>query len=362
MAVRKRLCDGTTVVYLYHRTSKTRLPGEYGSQEFLAAYIAADRGAPRAGETVAGLIREYLLSPKFTTKLAARTQREYRWMLGHIEVKFGDMPVKALESPRVRGEFIGYQEEIGRLTPREADNRMSALSAVFAYAFDKGKLSRNPISGFSRLHSADRAEIIWTEDDIRRFMKDAPAELQRAMILALHTGQRYGDLIRLRWSDYADGKISLTQSKTSVRLHIPCTPALRHMLDNTPKTCPYILARADGSPWFRAKDDKYLSKAWRAHMDAAGFYKKPFEEMSQKEKQSQLHFNDIRGTAVTLLAEANATIPQIVSITGHTLQSATRILECYLPRTAALSSAAMDAFENASATQFANQLQTRASA
>ena len=75
-----------------------------------------------------------------------------------------------------------------------------------------------------------------------------------------------------------------------------------------------------------------------------------------------MRFNNIRGTAVILLAQANATIVQIVLMTGHSLQSATRILERYLPRTAALSSAAMDAFENASATQFANQLQTRATA
>ena len=48
----------------------------------------------------------------------------------------------------------------------------------------------------------------------------------------------------------------------------------------------------------------------------------------------------------------------IASITGHTLQSATRILEKYLARTAALSEAAILMFENASATAFANQLQT----
>ena len=74
---------------------------------------------------------------------------------------------------------------------------------------------------------------------------------------------------------------------------------------------------------------------------------------------SHLHFNDIRGTAITLLAEAGATVPQIVSITGHTMQSATRILERYLSMRPALSKAAMTAFENASATVFANQLQTR---
>ncbi len=71
-----------------------------------------------------------------------------------------------------------------------------------------------------------------------------------------------------------------------------------------------------------------------------------------------LHFNDLRGTAVTLLAEAGCTIPEIVSITGHTLQSAHRILEKYMARTKAISDAAILKFENAPATSFANRLQT----
>lgn len=359
MSTRKRLSDGTITVYWYHRASKTRLPGEYGSQEFLTAYMNAEQASPPRTETVASLIQDYLLSTKFEIKLAARTQAEYRRMLKHLETELGDMPVKALDSPRVRGEFINYQEKIAKITPREADNRMSVLSAEFSYAFDKGKIARNPIGAFNRLHSSNRSDILWTEGDISRFTKDAPIELQRVMILALHTGQRYNDLIRLRWSDYTDGKLQLVQSKTSARIEIPCTAALRRMLDASPKTCPYILTRADGSPWFTAKDDKYLAKVWRAHMEDVGFYKMPLANMSDKEKRSQLHFNDIRGTSITLLAAAGATIPQIVSITGHTLQSATRILERYLSRTSAMSQSAMDAFENASATRFANQMQTK---
>ena len=93
-------------------------------------------------------------------------------------------------------------------------------------------------------------------------------------------------------------------------------------------------------------------------MEAAKFYSKPFAELTDAEKRSHLHFYDIRGTAITLLAESGATIPQIVSITGHTMHSATRILERYLSMTKALSKAAMTAFENASATTFANQTST----
>jgi len=243
-------------------------------------------------------------------------------------------------------------------TPREADNRMSVISAVLSYAHDKGRISRNPQSHFKRLHKSNRADIIWTDHDIAKFMKDAPVELQRVMILALHTGQRYSDLIHLRWSDFNGEALNLTQSKTSVKVRVHCTAALLKMLTSTPKTCAYILARADGRPWFTAANDKALDKAWRGHMEAAGFYPKSFVDLTDVEKRSHLHFNDIRGTAITLLAESGATIPQIVSITGHTMQSATRILERYLSMTQALSKAAMNAFENASATAFANQSHT----
>ncbi len=92
--------------------------------------------------------------------------------------------------------------------------------------------------------------MIWLEGDIRRFMNGAPVELQRALILAIHTGQRKGDLIRLRWSDYDGDTISLTPSKTSARVTDKCTGTLKRMLDDTPRQGPFILTRADGTPWF----------------------------------------------------------------------------------------------------------------
>jgi len=347
---RKRLADGTIRVYRYHRATGAELPGEPGSAGFLAAYLRAEQSQPKHTGTVTELIRDYVLSVRFDKK-AASTQREYKRMLGKLEAKFGTLPIKALASPKVRGIFNAYHEEIGAATPREADNRLTVLSAVFTHAVTKtGKLTRNPLEGFERLHAGDRAEMIWTEAPIRQFMATAPVALQRALILAMHTGQRYGDLVRLRWSDYDGATISLRQNKTKVRVAVPCTAALRRMLDATPRVGPFILARPDGRPWHTERDDKALSKAWRDHAVACGLY--------HPDPAERLELRDLRGTAVTLLAEAGCSIPQIVAITGHTMQSATRILERYLARTAALAEAAILRFENASETAFANRLQT----
>jgi hypothetical protein len=58
-----------------------------------------------------------------------------------------------------------------------------------------------------------------------------------------------------------------------------------------------------------------------------------------------LHFHDLRGTAVTVLAEEGCTDLQIASITGHSLKQVAAILEKYLARTRALNVAATKKLE-----------------
>jgi integrase len=376
--VPKTLASGEIRIYRYHRPTGTLLPGKPGSPEFMKAYHNANTVTRYDTGTISQLIREYKNSPKFprpdtgdkTVKhrkghrpLSASTQREYKRMLAILDAKFGTMPIAALAAPRVIGKFIGYQEEIGMVSPREADNRLMTLSAVFTYSFRKGLIARNPLIGFETLYQGDRSHIIWLEPDITLFMDGAPVEMQRAMILALHTGQRYGDLIRLRWSDY-DGKyVSLRQRKSKVRLKVKMSAALKRMLDSTPKACPYILARPDGRPWFTAKNDKEMGKAWRERMEAIGLHDIGYLAKARNDFDSEfdgyrLHLHDVRGTAVTLLSEAGCTIQEVCSITGHTLANATKILEKYLARTKTISDAAIFKFETSVATQFANRLQT----
>lgn len=61
-----------------------------------------------------------------------------------------------------------------------------------------------------------------------------------------------------------------------------------------------------------------------------------------------------------MLAEAGCTTPQIAAITGHSLKTVSSILDRYLARTRVLASKAVAWFENASSTDFANRLQTKA--
>jgi integrase len=63
-----------------------------------------------------------------------------------------------------------------------------------------------------RLYSGNRRDKIWSEEDIATLLSTAPKEIQLALMLAIWTGQRQGDLLRLPWSAY-DGTISGSSSQ-----------------------------------------------------------------------------------------------------------------------------------------------------
>jgi integrase len=86
---------------------------------------------------------------------------------------------------------------------------------------------------------------------------------------------------------------------------------------------------------------RYFAERWELTCKAAGI--------------AGLHFHDLRGTTVTMLAEAGCSVPEIVTITGHSLRRAQEILDKYLARTSRLAESAIAKFENVIATDFAKR-------
>jgi integrase len=138
----------------------------------------------------------------------------------------------------------------------------------------------------AHLYHADRSNKIWEEQHITRFMALAPAPLQWAMVLALDTGQRQGDLLRLPWSAYDGTWIRLRQSKRGRKVNIPVTERLSAVLNTIARTSTVILTNKSGLPWRQNS----FRKAWG--------------HITRKASIIDLTFHDLRGTAVTRLSEA----------------------------------------------------------
>lgn len=317
--VRRRLASGEVRVHRYAWRGGPRMLSEPGTPEFVAEYTEAHkaRRAPRDAETVGGLVSLYKASSEFTGR-GERTRHDYLRYLGMIEAEFGDMPLEALAEPGARGVFKEWRDGMAA-RPRKADLAWSVLARVFSVAKDRGHIAVNPCERGGRLYKADRRDSLWTDAGIAEAVAAFPKHLGWALMLAIWTGQRQGDLIRLPWSAYDGKTLRLRQAKTGRRVTIPAGAPLRAMLDGMKKRGPIILTTIEGTPWtsdgFRA--------SWRRACARAGI--------------SGLTFHDLRGSAVTKLAEAGATEAEIASITGHSLRDVSAILDShYLSRTAAL--------------------------
>jgi integrase len=305
---------------------------EPGTPEFMQVYNSAvgTTKQPAAG-SVANLIFFYKESTEFTGR-RDRTKRDYLKHIAVIEKKFGSMPISALDDRRARGVFKEWRDKLAKKSLRQADYAWTVLQRIFSVAKDRGKITANPCEKGGRLYHADRTDLIWTDNDVATFLEKAPAHLHLPLMLALWTGQRQGDLLRLPWSAYDGAFIRLRQSKGGARVKIPVGAPLKVMLDSTKRVATVILTTS-----------RKTKKAW-----TSGGFGHVFGVASDRAGIEGLTFHDLRGSAVTRLFTAGATVGEIASITGHSLADVEAILEAhYFGRTTELAASGMAKLERA---------------
>lgn len=180
---------------------------------------------------------------------------------------------------------------------------LSSLRAVFRFAHNNGWIVGNPAANLSGMPKSSPHKR-WTDAEIALFIETAPEHLRMAVLTALYTGQRRGDLVKLRWTDYDGNTIHLIQQKTGKELTITVHPVLRAALDKWGRCGPYLLRNSRNEPW----SGPSLHRAVSRHAKAIGL------------TDRTLH--GIRKSTVSKLAELGCTPHQIMSVTGHSLKEA----------------------------------------
>jgi integrase len=327
---RKKLADGSFKTYYWAWKGGPPLRGAQGSPEFIASYneAVAKKIAPPRG-ILLSLLQQYQASEDFRL-LADSTRRSYIPLIARIEKALGEFPLSALNDRRARGIFMSWRDKIASASGRrQADYAWTVLARVLSWSLNRGLIGANPCEHGGRLYRGGaRVDKIWTAADEAAFLQHAPSHLHLPLLLALWTGQRQGDLLRLPWSGYDGTHIRLRQSKTGRRVEIRVGAPLKAALDATPKRSTIILTNHDGKPWtsdgFRA--------SWRKACKVAGII--------------GVTFHDLRGTAVTRLASAECTEAEIATLTGVSLRSVRSILDThYLHRDPALGDRAISKLE-----------------
>ncbi|NPD16484.1 hypothetical protein HOY34_14905 [Xinfangfangia sp. D13-10-4-6] len=81
----------------------------------------------------------------------------------------------------------------------QADYTFATFASILAWTYDRGHTLANPCEKPGKVYRGGRAESIWQDAGEAAFRASAPPRLWLAWFLAVWTGQRQGDLLRLTW-------------------------------------------------------------------------------------------------------------------------------------------------------------------
>lgn len=276
--MRRTLADGTVREYSYNVGQARPKAARGYDPNCMGALVVAFEGSPE------------------WRALAEQTRRTY----GTYLRAFHGMRYLPVRDINRRGLLDVRDAIAGTRGPGAATGFCRTASALFRWALDRDWIEASPMTGVKPLPGGTL--LAWTEAEARLAMRELPEPLRRAVVLAYHTGQRRGDLVRLPWSAYDGRSIRLRQQKTGMDMVIPVHPELRTELEEWTRTrqAVTILTAHRGGAWA----PQLLSHALPPALAAIGIGRK-------------LNIHGLRKLAATRLAEAGCSALEIAAITGH---------------------------------------------
>lgn len=148
--------------------------------------------------------------------LGQHTQRDYTQYCALLEAVFGHIPIDSIR-PRDMSEYMRLRGEKSKV---RANREKAFFSTVFNHAREWGYTdATNPCVGIKGFKERARDRYV-ADDEYAAVWAAAHPTVQDAMDLALCTGQRPADVLKITVTDIADGKLSIKQNKTGKKLRI----------------------------------------------------------------------------------------------------------------------------------------------
>ena len=277
--VRKRLADGTVKEYTYTRAPKQPRATSHAAPDSLGALILAYERSPEWNGLAAN-----------SRAIRTRAMRDL--------AKVHDVRVPDWR----RRDILLLRDAIAHARgPSAANVFASTISVLFSFAVGRGWIDHSPAARIKALPGGTYPT--WTEAELATALAGFVEPARRALILAVHTAQRRGDICDLGWADIRGGLIRLEQEKTGRALVLQIHPDLARELaawrrDASGLT---ILAHPDGRPFSRVDISMLIVR-----------------ERRRLGLREGLNLHGLRKLAATRLADAGCSTHEIAAWTGHT--------------------------------------------
>jgi hypothetical protein len=220
--------------YYFRRPGFPRvaLPAPYGGDDFKHAYDLAIAGAPKAigaerspPGSMSALIASFYQSARFKA-LRPSTATVYRNILERFRAEHGHKSVIGLQPKHVHALVDCVKG------PHARKRLLNLLSLLMKHAIRTGLRPDNPTRDVEAEPPKSEGRLTWTEEEIAQFRAFYPLGTVPRLVLelALNTGQRRGDLVRMERKHIRAGKIHITQAKTGTGVAVPIREELRAAL------------------------------------------------------------------------------------------------------------------------------------
>jgi integrase len=247
--------------------------------------------------TFAALIAEYKTSPEWR-ELSDKTVEEWSRYLDQVLAKWGALRVAAVEPRHV----LALRDTLAA-KPASANNLIRALSAMLTWSVPRGWARHNPCLSVKKLKGGTPYPP-WSWEAICLFRDVARKELWHAAALALYSGQRQGDVLKMKHSHIRQGLIAVEQGKTGKKLWIPMHAELKRILSDMRGKGEFVLTSARGGEW---TTDGFKT-AWQRQMA---------DKKLKALRKEGCVFHGLRKSAVVMLLEAGCTDAEVSAITGQ---------------------------------------------
>lgn len=214
----------------------------------LLAWARLEGGQPDLSIRTFAAISQRYEQEVIPTK-ARRTQADNLKELERLRAVFGRVLIDAIKPHHVRA----YLDKRGEQAKARANREKALLSHIFNKAREWGYTDgTNPCQGVKGFKEAGRDRYV-SDSEFQAVWDNADQTLRDAMDLALLTGQRPADVLKIQREDLHDGALWIVQNKTKAKRAIELTGELATLIEriNTrprERLSAWLIQDDDGKP------------------------------------------------------------------------------------------------------------------
>lgn len=217
----------------------------------------------------------------------------------------GDTPLAQITTWQIEK----WKAETGkRLNPVTVNRRLTVIKHMFKKAVEWDLVKSNPATSVKRFTVTSERTRFLTQVEIRALLKECENQVTSPWLfplvtLALNTGMRQGELLKLKWEnvDLERGSITIIQGKTLRRKTIAINEPARDALD-----------------WLQANryGDLLLMWPWGDPIGKVTVYD-AFKKACSAAKITDFRFHDLRHTFASHLVMAGVDLVTVKELLGH---------------------------------------------